>query len=377
MKVLVDLRKLSKRPSGIGIYSYEFIKAVLALNNDIRFIAVTDVEESIQIKELKNLGLSIISYNKEVNKNFEVIKYSFFTQKIINNVKPDVFWQPNNISPIKIKNPYGKVITTIHDIFPLTSKENYSFLYRTYFKCCLGKTINMSDGIIYVSNFTKKQVNLLYKKTLSMKDFISYNISNNINGRETSLEKDISNKSECIKENDYFFFVGNIEKRKGVDILIEAFNRYRQEGGNKKLYIAGALRDNSIKLMIDESNKKYNAIEYKGYITSDEKEVLLKKCSSFIFPSRAEGFGIPPLEAISFNKPCILSDIEVFREVFGETVNYFHLENDFEGSVENLKDMLFEYKDNTYFQNKGILQKYSSQNLGNKFLKFLNDLVNN
>lgn len=366
MKVLVDLRKLSKRPSGIGIYSYEFIKATLALSNDIRFVAVTDVEESIQIKELKNLGISIISYNKEVNKNFEVIKYSFFIQKIINNIKPDIFWQPNNISPIKIKNPYGKVITTIHDIFPLTSKENYSFLYRTYFKCCLGKTINMSDGIIYVSNFTKKQVNLLYKNTLLMNDFISYNIVDSIN-----------NSDAIFKDNNYFLFVGNIETRKGVDILIEAFNRYRQEGGNKKLYIAGALRDNSIKLMIDESNKKYNAIEYKGYITSDEKELLLKKCSSFIFPSRAEGFGIPPLEAISFNKPCILSDIEVFREVFGELVNYFHLENDFEGSVENLKNMLFEYKDNTYIQNKDILQKYSSQNLGNKFVKFLNDLVNN
>lgn len=266
MRILVDLRKLSKRPSGIGIYTYEFIKSALPLSSEIKFFAVTDVVESIEIKELQNLGISIISYNKGVDKNFEVIKYSFFTQKVINNIKPDVFWQPNNISPIKIKNPYGKVITTIHDIFPLTSKENYSFLYRIYFKACLLKTINMSDGLIYVSKFTKKQVNSLYKKTLWMNDFISFNISNSIN-----MQEGITPASNYLQENNYFLFMGNIEKRKGIDILIEAFNKYRQEGGSKKLYIAGTMRDDSINNMINESNKKYNAIVYKGYVSYSEK----------------------------------------------------------------------------------------------------------
>lgn len=368
MNILVDLRKLSLRPSGIGIYTYEFIIAAMDVcknnsynfYNGINFVGVTDVLESDEIRNLKSLGVDIFIYGSPVNKNIEVFKYFKFVKQKINDIKPDIFWEPNNIIPININNPYGKVITTIHDIFPITSKENYNLIYKLYFGACIRKTIKMSDAVIYVSNFTKNQVESKYKFAFTKDNYISYNI----------VDSDFIENVDTNK--DYFLYIGNIERRKGVDILIEAFNLYKMEGGKNKLFIAGAIRDSSIKSMIDDSNEKYNAIEYKGYVTKEEKEKLLMECSAFVFPSRAEGFGIPPLEAISYNKDCILSDIDVFKEVFLDYVNYFELSLDNQKSIEELKNQLFNFKK---INNKSeILKRYSKKNLGIKFVDFLNNL---
>lgn len=357
MNILVDLRKLSSKPSGIGIYTYEFVKSTIKQSNDITFVGVSDVLVSSEIKELKKLGVNIYLYGKEVNKNIEVFKYSSFIQEKINELKPDIFWQPNNIMPKRIKNPYGKVMTTIHDIFPLTAKENYSFIYKKYFKHSLKNTIKSSDALIFVSDFTKNEVLSTFKSASIKKNYISYNIA------------DFSDTADFNNDCGYFLFIGNVERRKGVDLLIQAFNVYKAKGGANKLYIAGGIRDSFIKELMERSPYYNESIQYKGYVNSSQKVELIKNCSAFVFPSRAEGFGIPPLEAIAFNKDCILSDIPVFKEVFLSSVNYFSMDKKEHKSVENLKNALFNYEN---IQNKqDILKLYSKKNLTERFLEFL------
>ena len=359
MKILVDLRKLSNKPSGIGVYTYQFIKGIVNENDKINIIGITDVLISDEIKELKNYKIKIFEYGKEVNKNFEVIKYFKYIQKIILSVEPDIFWEPNNIIPRKIKNPYGKIVTTIHDIFPITSKENYSLIYRWYFNLCMKKTLKMSELLIYVSNFTKNEVEINYKDAKNKRSIISYNI--------VDIKKV---DSENILDNNYFLYIGNIEKRKGIDLLIKAFSVYIHLGGNKKLYIAGDLRDKSIKSMIDSINLEEEIIKYKGYISNEEKINLLAECSAFIFPSKAEGFGIPPIEAMIYNKNCIVSNIDIFKEILGESAIYFNFNESESETINNLAHTLFNYSNLKDNYKRNIINKYSSKKLSKNLITF-------
>ena len=59
-----------------------------------------------------------------------------------------------------------------------------------------------------------------------------------------------------------------------------------------------------------------------GYVTDEESRALSEKCLAFLHPSKYEGFGIPPLEAMMCGCPAIVSDIEVFHEVYGDSVEY-------------------------------------------------------
>lgn len=360
MKLLVDVRKLSKKPSGIGLYTYNFLNSIK--NENLEIFLVTDVIESDELKNLKRKGIKIFVYGSNVNKNIDVLKYFRYIQKSIEEIKPDIFWEPNNIIPLKLKNNYGKIIVTIHDIFPITSSEHYSLVFKTYFNICLRNTINISDALIYVSKQTKNQVENNFKKAINKYNFISYNIV------------DLIKNSKSIQDNNYFLFIGNIEKRKGVDLLVKAFDLYRKEGGKNKLYLGGSLRDKSIKIMIDQINNSDELVKYLGYVSNESKKELLRKCSAFVFPSKAEGFGIPPIEAISVGKPCIVSNIDIFKEILEDNVEYFNIEADESKTILNLKNKLFNYSKINGDKKNNIIYKYSAENLSNKFIDFILNL---
>lgn len=63
-----------------------------------------------------------------------------------------------------------------------------------------------------------------------------------------------------------------------------------------------------------------------GYVSDEEAKTLMRDCKAFLFPTFYEGFGIPPLEAISAGCKCIVvSDTPVMHEVFGDSVKYINI----------------------------------------------------
>ena len=365
MKILVDLRKLSEKPSGIGIYTYNFIKGLMEYK-ELNIIGVTDVMLSYEINKLNKAGLKIISYNKKVDKNIEIFKYFNFLDDVIKRENPEIFWEPNMIMPKNFKknNPKIKIMLTIHDIFPITIPEYYSLKYKIYFIHFLKKSIHNCDYIVYVSNFTKIQTNRYFKESLNKNDFISYNIVN-------KLESEFK-----INDYNYFLYIGNIEKRKGVHILLGAYEEYLKNGGCKSLKIAGNMRDKQIKnKMNDLINKHPNRLEYLGYIDEKTKCKLIYNCSAFIFPSYAEGFGIPPIEALNIGKRVIVSDLNIFHEIIKDGCNYFTLDNDYSKSIKNLAKQL-NLVDNDFNGNNLFKIDYGEKKLTKEFVNFISQINN-
>ena len=145
-----------------------------------------------------------------------------------------------------------------------------------------------------------------------------------------------------------------------------------KNGGNKKLKIAGSIRDTKIERLINNeilnSNKR---IEYLGYVDRNKKEELIQKSSALIFPSYIEGFGIPPVEAIAKGKPIIVSDINIFKEILQDDANYFSISNDFDKNVLNLYKVMNDFKNNDLQKSKKILEKYNSKTLTKKLADFI------
>lgn len=354
MKILVDARSLGEKPSGIGMYLYNFILFLYKEEEEV--FLLTDIDGSKEIKTLCELGIPVIKYNKKCNKSIYILNYFRFIQKQIHAIKPEIFWEGNNIIPLALKNPYGKIYVTIHDIFPLTKKAYYSYFYRFYFKFFIKKTIKITDAILYNSKETKESVENYFPITKEKNNFISYII--------------IESKFKFnIKDNGYFLYVGNCEKRKGTDILLEAYKIYIENGGDKALYLIGNIREKYIQQMVDNMNY-ISKFKYIGYVSEEEKERYLSECSCFVFPSIAEGFGIPILEALHYKKPVIASNLPVFKEIVGEAINYFDIATSYNNQIKNLVDKLFSYENQEIPQN--ILSKYEAKNLGKQLKLYLN-----
>ena len=362
--ILVDARTMGSRPSGIGIYLFHFLME-MRKREDLLFHLVTDVAESEEIKALNRAGVPVEVYGTPCFRSASVYKYFRFVNRKIKEVDPDIFWEPNNLMPMRPASFQGQVMLTVHDIFPITEPSFYNRIYRMYFRYNLRRSIRYSQILLYDSRETRDAVWKFVKDAADKKHTITYVIIEKLRRRFVKPIEDGDNSlhgEEDAPEQHYFLYVGNMEKRKGVDLLLKAFVQYVNEGGTKYLKIAGKMRgEDSIKELLDQAMEKTQRIEYLGYVTEEEKADLFENCDCFVFPSRAEGFGMPVIEAMQYDKSAIVSDLGIFKETLEDSVNYFALGENEEEEIRNLTSAMHEHRIADVETYKGILSKFDGE----------------
>ncbi len=122
----------------------------------------------------------------------------------------------------------------------------------------------------------------------------------------------------------YILFIGRIEERKNVARIIEAFEMLKEKyQRNEQLILVGKPGYGYEAIKIKMQNSKWkNEIQEKGYVTEEEKQILLQNASVFVFPSLYEGFGLPVLEAQALGVPVVTSSTSSLPEVGGEGALY-------------------------------------------------------
>lgn len=354
MKIAIDARTLGSKPSGIGMYLFDFLKELVKYK-EFDICLITDVTKSEYIKSCSKMGMKIIAYGKPV-KTYEVFSYFGFIQKQLNIIKPDVFWEVNNLIPRKLKGKF-KTVVTIHDMFPITHAGDVGRVYGMYFKHFMKSTVSHADCILYNSRETKKQTVRFYPEAKTKKSMVTHIIVDRI-----------KNVPE-IRDDGYFLYVGNMEKRKGVDILLAAYALYKKRGGEKNLLLAGKLNDKYIRNQVYRAMQLSRDIEYMNYVSQKKKNELYAHCSCFIFPSKAEGFGMPVVEVMQFNKPVIVGDLSIYDEIVGDCVNRFNISSEY--TVEALSDAMENYNANVDVASYNrVLDSYAPEVLGEKLKKF-------
>ncbi len=354
MKIAIDARTLGSKPSGIGMYLFDFLKELVKYK-EFDIYLITDVKKSEYIKSCSKMGLKVISYGKPVRMQ-DVFSYFGFIQKQLDIIKPDVFWEINNLIPKKLKGDF-KTVVTIHDMFPITHAKDVGRIYGIYFKHFMKSTIANADYILYNSRETKKQTYRFYPEAKTKKSMVSYIILDRM--------KDVPET----RDDGYFLYVGNMEKRKGVETLLAAYALYKKRGGEKNLVLAGKQNDNYIRQQINRAMLLTKDIEYMNYVSQKKKNELYAHCSCFIFPSKAEGFGMPVVEVMQFNKPIIVGNLTIYDEIVGDCVNRFKMSDNFD--VEALANAMENYDSNvdTAAYNR-VLDSYAPEVLGEKLKKF-------
>jgi glycosyltransferase involved in cell wall biosynthesis len=122
---------------------------------------------------------------------------------------------------------------------------------------------------------------------------------------------------------EYLMYLGLRIAHKNVEGILRAFRFLSNEFPGLKLVIAGSRY--STPDMVDrwKTDPRLAGRLVEIPEPSDEEIVrLFSGAKAFVFPSFAEGFGLPPLEAMAAGVPVVCSDIPVFREVYGDAARY-------------------------------------------------------
>ena len=209
------------------------------------------------------------------------------------------------------------VICTIHDICFEHYKNIFTKSEYLRNKLLVPYAAIHSAAIVTVSRFSKKDIADRYYVAPD-KIHVVYNAVDPVFRKMTEEELrqlDVRGKYG-IGNDEYIITVGNLQPRKNIPRLIEAYSMYkkRHSDNSVKLVIVGKkawMFDEILKqAQTDPSN-----IVLTGYVEREDLVALLNEARGFVYPSIFEGFGIPPLEALSCGTLAAVSDIPVMREV--------------------------------------------------------------
>ena len=213
------------------------------------------------------------------------------------------------------------LVTTIHDI----SYEHYPELFTKkealFLSYGIQNTAKRAAKIITVSEYSKHDLMETYKIP-DDKIVVTYNsIDESFKVIHDPVRiKQIKDKYE-IGDADYILAVGNLQPRKNIVRLLEAYKKLRLENINmkEKLVIVGKKA-----WMFSEIFKKLEGFPYikdvilTGYVPQNELPILYNGARLFVYPSLFEGFGLPVLEAMACGVPVVTSNVSSLPEVSGD-----------------------------------------------------------
>jgi glycosyltransferase involved in cell wall biosynthesis len=196
---------------------------------------------------------------------------------------------------------------TVHDLSFVIHPAWFSKSYWLYYRLATPVFTRLSKKVITVSECSKNEIIRL----IGIPDEKIAVIHNAVSGAIRNQQPPGTGK-----QGRYILSVASLDPRKNLARLVDA---YKTSGIDKEINLVIAGRTDPIFNM--DLTREITAHSI-GYVTDDELSFFYENATLFVYPSLYEGFGIPPLEAMSLGCPVILSDIPVFREVFGEAAHY-------------------------------------------------------
>jgi glycosyltransferase involved in cell wall biosynthesis len=226
--------------------------------------------------------------------------------------KERVFFFPGHNVPLSVP---GRYIVSVNDVTVFSPHFRLPWYRKAGFRWLLSRAVRGAEAVVTISDSVKKDLvrefGLPPGKIRVIYPWV----------KETFFEPPPTGGSPV--SGEYLLYLGLRIAHKNVEGAIRAFLLLLDDFPELKFVIAGSRY--STPDMVDRWNTdprlKDRLIEIADP-TDEEIVRLLSRAKAFIFPSFAEGFGLPPLEAMASGVPVVCSDIPVFREVYGDAVHY-------------------------------------------------------
>lgn len=233
-----------------------------------------------------------------------------------------------------------KFVATLHDLsmhedsLDATTLSPYSYTIKKIGYLIVTNICSLRAKKIFVpSNVVKHDIKSKLRFLNTNKCIVTYEgVDEKLLKNQPTDQKVVETRLSEMGINDkYFLYVGSSYPHKNLQNLIISYKDVLEKKGLKyQLVIAGKIDKFSERiagfvhaLKLDYKVVFASRFAENQYIDDKLLAYLYKGADVYVFPSLREGFSITPLEAQSFGKPVVLSDINTHREIFGDSVLYF------------------------------------------------------
>lgn len=306
-RVALELQPALGKRSGIGNYTYELTQKLKSaadlqfVGNVFNFRGQTDLREfKLPVRQCPVMPYGV--YRRIWH--WLPIRYD----RLFPAADLSIFF--NYIVPPRIS---GKVLTVIHDLTWLRYPETLDDRNLRRIERDIKYSLERADRVLTISEFSRKEIIELLAVPAERIRVVSCAAGE----MPESVDWDgLSGKYNLSKP--YLLYIGNIEPRKNLAALLQAFALLKREQGiAHRLVIAGGGWGQTDFQQVLQNLPCAADVVQVGYVQPAEKRALYENAAAFVFPSLYEGFGIPPLEAMVCGCPVVCASVASLPEVVG------------------------------------------------------------
>ncbi|HWQ99946.1 MAG TPA: glycosyltransferase family 1 protein [Candidatus Methylomirabilis sp.] len=330
MRLTIDARMMGPTQTrGIGRYIEELVRAMLVVAPEHKYkLLVRDPERSTF------QGNASVEHAK-ADVHWYGLAEQLCIPSIIAQTKPDLVHIPHWNVSIMSREPR---VVTIHDLTLLEEPSSANVttrgpvvatIKRLGYRACLRSAMK-SRRILVPTQFVADQIRRHFPGLATPIDVTG-------EGMPTADE---SAWSEPDQDQPYLLYVGSAYPHKNLDRLLDAWQRVAPSHQTVSLVIAGDLDAFMRRTEARAACMGLPRVRFLGRVTDAELSRLYAKALAFVFPSRLEGFGLPPLEAMSRGCPVVASDASSLPEVLGSEGVIFFQPSNLDGMIRAVETVL-------------------------------------
>ncbi len=322
MNLGFDSKRLFCNFTGLGNYSRTLVKNLQQLYPNLTYNLYSPELRSSPETEAFHKSSNFKSHIAKTI--FKSYWRSFSIVKQLKKDKIELYHGLSNEIPIGLKNTKIATVVTIHDLIFKTLPDTYPLMDRLIYNAKVKKSCRTADKIIAISQSTKKDLIKHYDINPDKIEVI-YQSCNPIYYEAVEKKRNDPTLEKYGIPQKYLLYVGTIEKRKNLKVIIDAYEQLPVELRIPIVVVGrGKNYKKEMQLSVEEKGLSENIFWINGLKDNLHLRTVYQNALALIYPSYYEGLGLPVVEAMLCKTPVITSTTSSLPEAGGPGSEYFN-----------------------------------------------------
>ena len=337
MRVVLDGRVANRHFPGIGRLAQGLAEALVRATPDIDFVVLEDTSTPASRR------LAIAAPRAPVPASVFSIAQQWVVPKVLRDLAADVYHSLYYLMPYR---PGVPSLLTCHDLIPLRLPGQMSPLRKTVFRTAHWLALRTADQVVAISDATRSDVAHEFGLDERRIEVVPHGVDQRF--APAAAAPSAALRARLGLPERHVLYVGINKPHKNLSMLIDAWGRLARSGPDRfaptspttpgapqdgRTSTPGTTDDSSPFALVIAGrwDPRYSAIRdqaaalagaadirFLGSVDEADLPALYSSAAAFVFPSRYEGFGLPPLEAMSCGTPVIAAAASSLPEVMGD-----------------------------------------------------------
>ncbi len=318
MRVALNVEQLlSPSPGGVGRYTAKLATNLVALGVAVEPVVARHTDDEVKAA-WQDFGLEAVPAPRVLPLPRAALYDAWHLlgwPPLTSDGDVDVLHAPSVAVPPKRGKP---LVVSVHDAAPWLYPESFTPRGRWFHSVGVRVAARRADRVITGTEAAAAELRAYTRLSSSLVTVVPYGVDPNNLARRRSGH-DLGAPRYGLSGTPYVLWVGSLEPRKGVGVLLAAMARLATRGTATALVLAGYAGWQNSRLIPPGQRAQLGAsLHQLGPVPEADLQALYAGATVFAFPSFHEGFGLPVLEAMAAGAPVVASDIPAIREVAGD-----------------------------------------------------------